>query len=167
MKPLLESQRKLSLIINKLPLINQNIKIEGEFNESKSDISDRSDKYDEFVPRTSTVMKSNEFMIHLNTENSDTQDNSAYSLGDEDKLYQKLDKLIKIFVQNWFKKKTKKPMLKLTAQLTKKILKLSPMNEDSIGVQTPSKGSQNPYTSFRLSKMNFNEDSQSQSQTAN
>ena len=88
------------MIINKLPLNNQNIKIEGEILNDKSDNENESEQYGELIPKSDSTLKSNEYKIHFNTEDSNSKDNSAYSIGDEDKLYLKLEKFIKILIQN-------------------------------------------------------------------
>ena len=129
------------------------IKIEDEFGLLDSEQNEENKEIEDFIPRTSTILKATDFMIHVNNDENSTQNNSAYSLGDGDKLYQKLEGFIKILIKNWFKKKLKKPSSKLQTQLSRKIAKrFSQTNEELIfDFQTPSKEVVDPYNSFKIS----------------
>lgn len=89
------------------------IKIENDdFNlleeDDESMKSDNEENMD-YMRTTSTKMIPKEYIVHLGERALDVIDeNSAYSLGDSDKLYQKLEQFIKVLIENWFKKDPKR-----------------------------------------------------------
>jgi NLR family CARD domain-containing protein 3 len=100
------------------------IQVQKDIPQSESNSSNSSDNIlneateDEFM-KQSTIVKGKDFYFPLHHELQNS-DESAYSLGDGDKLYLKLEHLIKILIRNWFKKKMKKMSNKLNHQLSKK-----------------------------------------------
>ena len=82
---------------------NDAIKIEDDLimiDENDSTVSEN----EEYSRQTSTKLKPKEYIVHLNSGLDVIEENSAYSLGDWDKLYQKLEKFIKILIENWLRK---------------------------------------------------------------
>ena len=158
MNLLQESQRKLNLIQNKDrkdiqdTLFFNPIKIDDEYGLQDSDQFEDLKLTEDIIPKTSTILKSADFMVHMLDDTENTQNNSAYSFGDGDKLYQKLDRLIQILIQNCFKKKLKKQSNKLQTQISRKLSKrLSATNEELIfDFQTSSKEIFDPYNSFKI-----------------
>ena len=63
--------------------------------------------YDFGMMKTSTFVSTKDLNFGRNNKNF-LDDNSAYSLGDNEKLYQKLEKFIKILINNWYKQKLKR-----------------------------------------------------------
>ena len=63
-----------------------------------------SDQFEDFITRTSIILKSADFIINILDEIENTQNSSPYFFGDNDKLYFKVDRLIKKLIQNCFKK---------------------------------------------------------------
>lgn len=140
------------------------IKIEGEFDvlQSSSKSSSSSDDInpnenlnpigdERLVGRASTQVKPLDFKVFFHGNQDSQEDNSAYSLGDGEKLYQKLEEFIKVLIKNCFKKKMKRLSNKMNNQALRKNNLLQIDNEygEIANPSTPTKHLTSPKYEFK------------------
>lgn len=140
------------------------IKIEGDFDvlqsSSKSSSSSEGDNLNEnlnpleddiMVARASTKVKPLDFKVLFNANADNQEDNSAYSLGDGEKLYQKLEEFIQVLIKNCFKKKMKKLSNKMNNQTIRKtnLLQIDNESGEIANPSTPTKHLTSPKYDFK------------------
>lgn len=142
------------------------IHIEDE-EDKRSQDSDSSASSADVVPdddllmtRRSTIIQPLNFKNLFSKKQEAKQDDSVYSLGDGDKLYQKLEKLLQMMIKNCFKRKMKRLSNKQSSLLNLQKSPLSVVEEDNRvqGIakpQTPSKNLTAPSNIF-MSSLNRN-----------
>ena len=114
-----------------------------------------SDQFEDFITWTSIILKSADLKINILDEIENTQNSSAYFFGYNNKLYYKVERLIKILIQNCFKKKPKKQSNKLHIQISYKLSKrLSATDKKLIlNFQISNIDFLYPYSSFKISSI--------------
>ena len=153
--------RKSFMELETLLLSNKEImRIEDDEDDDRSDSASSASSAeampddDIIITRRSTIIQPLNFKNLFNKKQESRQDNSVYSLGDGDKLYQKLEKLLQMMIKNCFKRKMKRLSNKQSNQLSLQRAPLSVVEEDIKiqGVakpQTPSKNLTAPSNNYR------------------
>jgi hypothetical protein len=153
--------RKSFMELETLLLSNKEImRVEDDEDDDRSDSASSASSAeampddDIILTRRSTIIQPLNFKNLFSKKQESRQDNSVYSLGDGDKLYQKLEKLLQMMIKNCFKRKMKRLSNKQSNQLSLQRAPLSVVEEDIKiqGVakpQTPSKNLTAPANNYR------------------
>lgn len=106
--------------------IRDAINIEGEHDvlqseSNSSSISDIINSQDDInLAKVSTIVRNKDFKVRITNNLENIEDTSSYSLGDVEKLYQKLERFIKTLIENCFRNNIKRMSTKKSIQIFSK-----------------------------------------------